>query len=1131
MMRFAVACSFARPAARNTSPESAAFDRYYPLMPSTIRPPAVSDPPGLKKLGRYECTEQVGGSGGFETYRARVKGLTGLDRSFALKVLRLKRSEIPNVVSEPFLQAARRSAALDDPHIAKVVEADAGDGLVFAVTPFMEGADLGQFLQRARESGALAPGKGEVARHWHRLVAYLGVEIARGLQAAHAQEPPVIHGALCPGNVFITLRGAVRLLDFGLRASVRRPFEPRPRRLVPYIAPELAAPAADCTTTGDMYSLGVLLYELSSGELPPQGRRTSELQIALSLLPEELGLLIGRLVSVIPAARPTAADVIASLAAVYADAPGAALAADLASLVQRPLTDSAPPEEPPQAVASLAGTPEAPDDAPPPPSEVEHDEGFAFEESLHQRTSGPAKAVAASQPSVRPVPPAELPDESRSSRELTAVGEPAVIADLVARSRSSGPATSARIAKLRPMPPPIPGPSSVPQAAAAVSSPASKARGPTLPGFGTAEVAAPDVPPAAVSAVPEGGSVAAGRWAPRSPSGPPVLVTPSSAPAAKPFSAPAQAPSAPEEEPSAIQGAGKAMLPTVAAFDARPATWGARALAALGGQAGIGSSFGGQSAGLGLLDEVQAEPPVSEPLAGSPPLMPPNGTGVHLRSPRPFALDEPPLAAPEEAEASAFEAPPDGDVQSGWAEPVASDFGTEDQAKQPRGDSLLEDELVDSPDGAHPASSYGMPDQATGGVGDQPLPEAFSFMDDQPPAAPEAVAYVEDDSQPLPEAEAYDDGGQPLPGPEIAALPEAPAPRAVRSLPPTPQAPSRGTVVRRPASEKESVPTWAKSPDEPAARHGSRRLVWTIAASVLGASVVAGGLAGFFVGSRGKPLNAMRGGGRPPALSGPKGAPPVAPAVPDDVEPEAASPSDSQAAAKTPGTSTSRAVPAVEKTAAVTKKSAPEKPMAPAAAKPSPGLPAPAPSAAPPSPSGQKTAAPTTPAKKAIAAAGVAPAAWSKGISDGAGAGSLVTLSVTSQPVGAFVWINGKERGRTPLQVRVQSGPARVVLVLAGHISSTVDVTASEDGTQVSKELVAVAPPMTGEARFRAECITQGKLPIVVDGKETGILCPFTKLRVDPGVHKIGLFVPALGKVHEKEVTLQPGVRSIVFGD
>jgi hypothetical protein len=56
-------------------------------------------------------------------------------------------------------------------------------------------------------------------------------------------------------------------------------------------------------------------------------------------------------------------------------------------------------------------------------------------------------------------------------------------------------------------------------------------------------------------------------------------------------------------------------------------------------------------------------------------------------------------------------------------------------------------------------------------------------------------------------------------------------------------------------------------------------------------------------------------------------------------------------------------------------------------------------------------------------------------------------------------------------------------------------------------------------------------LPIVVDGKETGILCPFSKMRVDPGTHTIGLLIPATGKVHQKEIVLFAGVRSVVFGD
>lgn len=72
---------------------------------------------------------------------------------------------------------------------------------------------------------------------------------------------------------------------------------------------------------------------------------------------------------------------------------------------------------------------------------------------------------------------------------------------------------------------------------------------------------------------------------------------------------------------------------------------------------------------------------------------------------------------------------------------------------------------------------------------------------------------------------------------------------------------------------------------------------------------------------------------------------------------------------------------------------------------------------------------------------------------------------------------------------------------------------------------------MDGEARFRAECKTLGKLPIVVDGKETGVLCPYSKMRVEPGSHTIGVLVPSTGKVHEKEITLSAGVRSINFGD
>jgi hypothetical protein len=173
------------------------------------------------------------------------------------------------------------------------------------------------------------------------------------------------------------------------------------------------------------------------------------------------------------------------------------------------------------------------------------------------------------------------------------------------------------------------------------------------------------------------------------------------------------------------------------------------------------------------------------------------------------------------------------------------------------------------------------------------------------------------------------------------------------------------------------------------------------------------------------------------------------------------------------------------------------------------------------------------PVPVAAAAPAVAPAPTaSKPVASDrpASGGSVVSVSVTSTPAGATVWIDGEERGITPCSVKVARGPARLTLVLAGHLSSTATVDAAE-GKPIAQALQAVEPPASGEARFRAECTTKGKLPIVVDGRETGMLCPYSKLRVDPGPHSIGVLIPATGKLHAKEITLSAGVRSIVFAD
>ena len=621
------------------------------------------------------------------------------------------------------------------------------------------------------------------------------------------------------------------------------------------------------------------------------------------------------------------------------------------------------------------------------------------------------------------------------------------------------------------------------------------------------------VPPAFGDVALESDSVPAGEWTLKPPSGPATLAPPARDSSANFFSVPDDPPP-PPEAPPALPDPGEMILPSVPAFDAPPATWGARALAALGGQAGIAPSSDDPASGMSLFDELQAEglqPDLPDPVASF-------GGGD-----RPLVVDQLVSPTPAPAESYPMEVIPGQAAQASEVEILLSDLPAPPSGEPPRGDALLEDELVDSPDGGRATSSwpppetsgaFGLPLSVADAIGDPPAPEAVAYAEDATPSF-EAVAFAEEDTQSAVKADAYlddgakpvaapsyfDDSAEPLPEPAIAALPAANVSRIPPPVPPAAGPPSGAPTSKRPPPSHTPVPGWARSPDERTAKPRNRRLIWVIAGSVLGVSVLAGGLAGFFVGARSKPWGAWLGGGHPSALSKPK--PAAADPGADDDTPEAAQPASNAAKVVPPAVGTRR--PAVEAAPSVAKNAGGDTAEKRA-----------------------KATAPATSEKKAPGSA--APAAWAKGVSDSAGAGQLVSVSVTSQPVGASVWINGKERGRTPLQAKIQSGPAQVVFVLAGHVSAVVDAKASE-GVQVTKELVAVDPPLTGESRFRAECTTQGKFPIVVDGKETGVLCPFSKLRVDPGVHRIGLFVPALGKVREKEVTLQPGVRSIVFGD
>jgi len=217
-----------------------------------------------------------------EVYRAHD---TRLGRDVAIKILAASGRTDPDALDR-FKTEARSVAALSHPNILALHDIGEEDGTPFAVMELLEG----QSLRERLEQGVLP---------W-RKAAEIGIAVAEGLSAAHAKG--IVHRDLKPENLFITLDGRLKILDFGL-ATVYRPFvaastddsvTPTIRTLqqlvvgtIGYMSPEQAR-GEDVDATSDLFSLGCVLYELTSGRRPFQRDTPSEsLAAVLTLDPTD----------------------------------------------------------------------------------------------------------------------------------------------------------------------------------------------------------------------------------------------------------------------------------------------------------------------------------------------------------------------------------------------------------------------------------------------------------------------------------------------------------------------------------------------------------------------------------------------------------------------------------------------------------------------------------------------------------------------------------------------------------------------------------------------------------------------------------------------------------------------------
>jgi TolB-like protein/Tfp pilus assembly protein PilF len=267
-----------------------------------------------RTLAHYRITAALGAGGMGEVYRATD---TRLGRDVALKVLPAEMASSPERL-ERFRREAKALAALDHPGIVTVHSVEEADGVHFLTMQLVEG----QPLDRLIPEGGLPV---------DRLVA-IGTALAEALAAAH--EKGIVHRDLKPANVVVAEGGSVKVLDFGLAkmsagyaaADSALPTEAQTRDgvvmgTVPYMSPEqVSGRPVDRRT--DVFSLGVVLYEMASGRRPFKGSSTAELASAILRdappvvtelrpeLPPEVGRIIRRCLEKDPRQRlQTARDV------------------------------------------------------------------------------------------------------------------------------------------------------------------------------------------------------------------------------------------------------------------------------------------------------------------------------------------------------------------------------------------------------------------------------------------------------------------------------------------------------------------------------------------------------------------------------------------------------------------------------------------------------------------------------------------------------------------------------------------------------------------------------------------------------------------------------------------------------
>src|SRR5438034_9301239 len=224
---------------------------------------------GMQLNGRYRLDAQIGSGGMSTVYRAFD---STLERRVAIKLMHRDIAADSDQL-ERFRREARAVAQLSHPHIVGVIDAGEDDQTPYIVFEYVEGETL---KDRIRRLGRLPVPEA---------VAY-AIEIARALGAAHERQ--IVHRDVKPQNVLIDEEGTAKVTDFGIARTMTEEGLTADGRVLgttDYVSPEQAL-GYEVGTRSDIYSLGIVLFEMLTGDVPFSGE--NQVAVAMKHVRDEL---------------------------------------------------------------------------------------------------------------------------------------------------------------------------------------------------------------------------------------------------------------------------------------------------------------------------------------------------------------------------------------------------------------------------------------------------------------------------------------------------------------------------------------------------------------------------------------------------------------------------------------------------------------------------------------------------------------------------------------------------------------------------------------------------------------------------------------------------------------------------